>query len=254
MSDFVSNLGTFKPTTFSGDKPKSRMAGDYMSEFTQKYSDNSQRSQVNNRKDFNTSKGDNGKSYGTNTEKMLFGKTPNSSANNNASNPNNINTKAPKQAAMTAPNNTYNNKNPDGSFKSAVHEFAEGQGYDQDAFLNKRYSELDASINNYEGPRGFSDDSNLENQNNTQGRADNVMAFQGFKNNLKERNQIQRQLNTSQGLDADFNLPENPQWYQQKQANQIAGQNAAVAAAQQYGGKKKYPEFKKGSSKLTDYP
>ena len=73
MSDFVSNLGTFKPSTFSGDKPKRRMAGDYLSEFTQRYSDNSQQKQVNNRKDFNTSQSNNGKSYGTNTEKMLFG-------------------------------------------------------------------------------------------------------------------------------------------------------------------------------------
>ena len=41
MSDFVSNLGTFKPSTFSGDKPKSRMAGDYLTDFTSRYSDNS---------------------------------------------------------------------------------------------------------------------------------------------------------------------------------------------------------------------
>ena len=106
MSDFVSNLGTFKPSTFSGDKPKSRMAGDYLSEFTQKYSDNSQQNQVNNRKDFNTFKGDNGKSYGTNTEKMLFGKTPKSSTNNNASNPDNINTKDPNQVAGSAASTT----------------------------------------------------------------------------------------------------------------------------------------------------
>ena len=52
---------------------KQRMAGDYLSEFTQKFSDNSQQNEVKNKKDFNTFKGDDGKSYGTNTEKMLFG-------------------------------------------------------------------------------------------------------------------------------------------------------------------------------------
>ena len=69
MSDFVSNLGTFKPSTFSGDKPKQRMAGDYMSEFV------NANDKKDNKKDF-TYEGNNGQNYGTNTERMLFGNSP----------------------------------------------------------------------------------------------------------------------------------------------------------------------------------
>ena len=138
MSDFVSNLGTFKPSTFSGDKQKSRMAGDYLSEFTQRYSNNSQKSQVNNRKDFNTFKGDNGKSYGTNTEKMLFGKTPNSSANNNASNSNNINTKDPNQVGGSA------TTKPTTSNAPGAHQ------YDK---TNSNYLQNKALVASYQGPK-----------------------------------------------------------------------------------------------------
>ena len=156
--------------------------------------------------------------------------------------------------AVVDPNNRYNNKNADGSFKSALHESAEGQGYDQDAALSKKYAELDTYINNYKGPKGFSDDSNLDNMNDTAGRANNVMTHLDFQNKLAQRKQIQRQLNMSQGLDADINLPSDPQWYQDKAAAQKKAQDDAIAERAQNGGKLARPEFKKGSNKLTDYP
>lgn len=155
--------------------------------------------------------------------------------------------------AVVDPNNKYNNKNADGSFKSALHEFSEQRGIDNDAFLSKKYGELDTYINNYKGPKGFSDDSNLENMNDTAGRANNVMTHLDFQNKLAQRKQIQRQLNMSQGLDADTNLPSDPQWYQDKAAAQKKAQDDAIAERAQNGGKLARPEFKKGSNKLTDY-
>lgn len=239
MSSVVNNLGTFDPNRYknngTGGKSKQRMAGDNLIAFT-------------------NSVGNDGQKYRTNTERMLFGNSSNTSnkassqkqAKSKPATPSAIN----KNTAVIDPNNKYNNKNADGSYKSAVHEFAESQGYDQDAFLTKKYGELDTYINNYEGPTGFSDDSNLSNNNDTAGRASNIMQLQQFKNSLKERSQIQRQLNTSQGLDPDSSLPEDPNWYKEKKANQIAGQNAAIANGNK---PKERAKFIPRTNKMTDY-
>ncbi len=76
MSNFNESLGTFKPYNYksneTGNKLKQRMAGDYMSDFVN--------ANVNDKKDEQkdfTYQGSNGKNYGTNTEKMLFGNTSN---------------------------------------------------------------------------------------------------------------------------------------------------------------------------------
>ena len=90
MSFDTNNLGTFTATKYGSGNSKSRMAGDYLSEFTKKYSDNTPQKQTQNRSNFNTSqkqinntsnsntsKGNNENTYKTNTEKMLFGDTEN---------------------------------------------------------------------------------------------------------------------------------------------------------------------------------
>ncbi len=86
MSDFNLNLGTFNPNDYknngTGTKPKQRMAGEYMSDFVNANANDKKDEQ----KDF-TYQGSNGKNYGTNTEKMLFGNSPTSSKKEVSSQP-----------------------------------------------------------------------------------------------------------------------------------------------------------------------
>ncbi len=76
MSNFNESLGTFKPYNYksneTGNKLKQRMAGDYMSDFVNANVNDKKYEQ----KDFTYQDSD-GKDYGTNTEKMLFGNTSN---------------------------------------------------------------------------------------------------------------------------------------------------------------------------------
>ena len=72
MSSAVNNLGTFDPNQYkangSNDGSKQRMAGDYLQDFAN--------ANANDKKDVKNTfsyTGNNGKNYGTNTEKMLFG-------------------------------------------------------------------------------------------------------------------------------------------------------------------------------------
>ena len=77
MSDFNESLGKFNPNVYknngTGNKPNQRMAGDYLTEFAK----NNANDKKDEQKDF-TYQGSNGKNYGTNTERMLFGNTPTS--------------------------------------------------------------------------------------------------------------------------------------------------------------------------------
>ena len=86
MSDFNSSLGTFNPYNYksndTGYKVKQRMAGDYMSDFINANANDKKDKQ----KDF-TYQGSNGKDYGTNIEKMLFGNSPTSSKKEVSSQP-----------------------------------------------------------------------------------------------------------------------------------------------------------------------
>ena len=79
MSSVGDNLGTFNPNQYmnngQGSKSKQRMAGDYIKDFTQ------------NSGNTMSYTGKNGKKYGTNTERMLFGNSSNSSSSNSKSTP-----------------------------------------------------------------------------------------------------------------------------------------------------------------------
>jgi len=107
MSSAVNNLGTFDPNQYkangTNNASKQRMAGDYLQDFAN--------ANANDKKDSMNKfsyKGNNGKSYGTNTERMLFGNiqsSGNSDSKSVQSAPNTVNKNSSNSANTSAPSN-----------------------------------------------------------------------------------------------------------------------------------------------------
>ncbi len=96
--------GEFTPWKSEENGNKQRMAGDYLSDFVNKNANDKKDEQ----KDF-TYQGSNGKDYGTNTEKMLFGNSPTSSQPSASG--------TVKQPAVTKDAKSVKTPNTSGGFK-----------------------------------------------------------------------------------------------------------------------------------------
>ncbi len=126
--------GEFTPWKSEQNGNKQRMAGDYLSDFVNANANDKKDEQ----KDF-TYQGSNGKDYGTNTEKMLFGNSPTSSQPSASGNV--------KQPAVTEDAKSVKTPNTSGGFKLADHQ-------------QKMYDQNLQTIANYNGKNGANSTAN----------------------------------------------------------------------------------------------
>ncbi len=136
MSDFLQFTGNFNTYNYKdriGNKLNQRMAGDYMKDFANANANNKKDKQ----KDF-TYQGSNGKYYGTNTERMLFGNTSNDGGKpspKKETNTQSVNIESDTNSKVTATPTPASSTTPSASTKQFAIDKAQ------------------ETINNYKGPK-----------------------------------------------------------------------------------------------------